>query len=78
MEYVRLAEESIIPARSEKLVAVKCRTRNSLVLGDFEPTRFGLNTNQIDVKRARVIMITFLNTSEKEFTLPSRKVVGSL
>ena len=25
-----------------------------------------------------VFLITFLNTSEKEFTLPSRKVVGSL
>ena len=28
-EYVRLAEETVIPARSEKLVAVKCRTHNN-------------------------------------------------
>ena len=84
MEFVRLAEETFMPARSEKFVAVKCRTQNSLVLGDFEPTRFGLNTNQLYVNRARVMpntcgvfLITFLNTSGKEFTLPSWKVVGS-
>ena len=54
-EYVRLAEETVLPARSEKLVAIKCRTHNNLVLSDFEPTTVGLDATQLYSRRAKVM-----------------------
>lgn len=74
-----ISEREIIPARSEKLVTVKCRPQNSLVLGDFEASSsFNLN-NQLYNKRARVrpntdgmFLISYLNTSESDITLETR------
>ena len=54
-ECVRLTEETVIPARSEKLVAVECLTRNNLVLNDFEQKGIGLHAKQLYAITARVM-----------------------
>ena len=51
---VRLCENTVIPARSEKVLFVKCSTINSLLEGDFEPQLLP-NVNGVYATRSRVI-----------------------
>ena len=81
---VRLAEKTIIPARCEKVVAVKCHRRNSLLSGDFEPN-YNIGKNSIYINRARVnpnsngvFFVVILNTTDVNQVFESRKVVGNL
>ena len=53
---VRLCESSIVPARSEKILLVKCSTFNSLLEGDFEPNIVP-NVRGLYATRSRIIAI---------------------
>ena len=81
---VRLCENTAIPARSEKVLFVKCSTINSLLEGDFEPQLLP-NVNGVYATRSRVIPnidglfpITVLNVTPADIYLPSRKSIGSI
>ena len=81
---VRLCENTVIPARSEKVLFVKCSTINSLLEGDFEPQLLP-NVNGVYATRSRVIPnidglfpITVLNVTPADIYLPSRKSIGSI
>ena len=81
---VRLCENTVIPARSEKVFFVKCSTINSLLEGDFEPQLLP-NVNGVYATRSRVIPnidglfpITVLNVTPADIYLPSRKSIGSI
>ena len=81
---VRLVERTVIPARSEKVVKVKCHPRNSLISADFEPKRNPM-IESVYVNRARVapnsdgcFWITILNTSTTDQSFASRSVIGAI
>ena len=81
---VRLCENTVIPARSEKVLFVKCSTINSLLEGDFEPQLLP-NVNGVYATRSRVtpnidglFPITVLNVTPADIYLSSRKSIGSI
>ena len=81
---VRLCESSIVAARSEKLLFVKCSTFNSLLEGDFEPN-VAPNVRGLYATRSRIIPnidgvfpIAVLNVTESDIHLHSRKIMGSI
>ena len=81
---VRLCESSIVPARSEKILLVKCSTFNSLLEGDFEPNIVP-NVRGLYATRSRIIPnidgvfpISVLNVTESDIHLHSRKIMGSI
>ena len=81
---VRLRENTVIPARSEKALFVKCSTINSLLEGDFEPQLLP-NVNGVYATRNRVIPkidglfpINVLNVTPTDIYLLSRKSIGSI
>ena len=81
---VRLIKQTVIPARNEKVLAVRCHQRNSLISGDFEPM-YNVGRNSVYVNRARVtsnsigiFLITVPNTNSFDQIFESRKVIGVL
>ena len=83
-EKVRLSEKTVIPARSEQVVNVRCKKKYSQVDVDFEPLT--LHGNQgIFASKARVLpnihgmfQITILNVTETDIVLHNRRIVGVL
>ena len=83
-EKVRLVEDTLIPARSEQVVNVRCKGYRSLLESDFEPRKL-IVSPKLQVSKARVIpnvkgvfQVTILNTSESEIILKNRSMVGHL
>ena len=81
---VRLCESSIVPARSEKILFVKCSTFNSLLEGDFEPNVVP-NVRGLYATRSRIIPnidgafpISVLNVTEPDIHLHSMKTMGTI
>ena len=84
-EKVRVNEKTVVPARSEQVVAVRCRDRCSLLEMDFKPKKLVVGARGVVASKARVIpsidgkfYITVLNASEKDVVLDNRLVVGSV
>ena len=83
-EHVRLIEKTVIPARTEKVVVIKCHKRNALIPGDFEPIlktgsqALYFNRSQMIPNSTGNFYITVLNASNEEIELNSGKVIGSL
>ena len=81
---VRLCENSIVPARSEKVLFVKCSTFNSLLEGDFEPHMVpfirGLYANRTRIipNIEGIFPVTVLNVTASDIHLNSRKIMGSI
>ena len=80
--HVRLCENTTIPARSEKVLFVKCSTINALLEGDFEP-KMVPNITGVYVTRNRIIPnidglfpVTVLNVTTSDIQLKSRKLMG--
>ena len=83
-EKVRSKKRTAIPARTEKLVSVRCKKRLSIQMVDFDPVQLkGLAG--VFVSRARVIpngngvfQISVLNVNEAGVTLNCRKLMGHI
>ena len=82
-ENVRLAEESVIPARSEQVVTVRCKNDKSLCESDFVPKLRGVRG--VFVSKARVspnlngcFQVTVMNVTESDVKLHNRLVIGSI
>ena len=83
-EKVRVVAESKIPARSEQVVTVRCKSHCSMLEADFEPRKL-TGVPGIIVSKARVIpnvegvfQITVLNTTQCDIVLGGRRIVGYL
>ena len=71
-EQVPIKEKTIIPARTERTVLVKCNKRVAMLSADFEPHSIP-GTSGLFTSRARVIpnmdgifQLTFLNVTESD------------
>ena len=80
---VKLCANTVIKARSEQVISVKCNSKLALLSGDFEPTR--LNRHGLYMSRARVIanvdgifQITIMNVHEKDIALSNKTFLGFL
>ena len=81
---VRLCKTSAIPARSEKVLFVKCSAQNALLEGDFEP-KMVPHIRGLYATRSRVIpnidgvfAVTVLNVTTSDIYLKSRKIMGDI
>ena len=79
---VRISEKTVIPARSEQIVSVRCSDHCSLLEMDFQPKKL-VGVDGIVVSKARVIpnmkgnfYVTVLNSAEHDVVLDNRRVVG--
>ena len=75
---VRLRENTVIPAGSEKVLFVKCSTIALLLKGDFQP-QLVPNANVVYAipNVVGLFLITVLNVTPADIYLPSRKLTGS-
>ena len=83
-EKVRLKERTTIPARTEKVVSVRCKKELSIQMVDFDPVPLK-GVAGVFVSRARVIpnvngvfQISVLNVTEADVTLNCRKLMGHI
>ena len=83
-EKVRLAEESVIPGRSEQVVTVRCTSFHSLRESDFIPVKLR-GHHGVFVSKARVspnmnggFQVTVMNVTETDVKMYNRTVLGSL
>lgn len=83
-EKVRLAEETVVPARSEQVVTVRCKNNYFMCDASFEPKSLPGNRS-IFISKARVVpnihgvfQVTVLNVSESDVVIRNRTPVGSL
>ena len=83
-EKVRLIRDTVIPARSEQVVTVRCTGHCSLLEADFEPKRLS-GAPGLQVSKARVIpnvngvfLVTVLNANKSDFVLNNRCIMGHL
>ena len=83
-EKVRLIQDTVIPARSEQVVTVRCTGHCSLMEADFEPRRLSVAPG-LQVSKARVIpnvngvfLVTVLNTNKSDSVLNNRCIMGHL
>ena len=74
---------TVIPARSAKIIAVKCNTGMKLVPGDFESNNFG--NSGVHIVQARVspsidgfFYVTAINISNEEIEFSARTIIGNL
>ena len=81
-EQVRIKERTIIPARSEQIVVVKCTSKAAMLLVDFEPRQVP-GVRGMFLSRARVtpnmdgvFQFTMINVTESDITLSARKIIG--
>ena len=79
-EKVRLLSKTIVPARCEKIVAVRCKKQLSLMNLDFEPKKI---SKGVFVTKARVVpdvngvfFLSVLNVSTSDASICGRKVLG--
>ena len=80
---VRVNEKTIVPSRSEKVLALRCNNGINLVTGEFESKMFGFSG--VHIARARVtpningiFHVTVLNTSSEDVEWFARTIVGNL
>ena len=83
-EKVQMCEKTLIPARSEQVVMVRCKDHCSLLEMDFHPKKL-IGVDGIRVSKARVIpnmngnfYVTVLNTADHDVVLDNRRVVGCI
>ena len=81
-EKVRISKKTVVPARSEQVVSVRCRDYCSLLEMDFQPKKL-IGVDGVVVSKARVIpnmngnfCVTVLNSTEHDIVLDNRRVVG--
>ena len=81
---VKVAEEAIVPARTEKLVKMRWRKGNGLVMADFVPDTHNGNPG-LYVTKTRIVpdadgifLIGVVNTTEKEIRLRKDGRLGKL
>ena len=83
-ESVRLVDETVLPARSEQVVNVRCKNNYSMCSASFEPKSVPGNRG-VYVSKAKVIpnihgvfQVTVLNLTESDVTLKNRTTMGLL
>ena len=83
-EKVRIVQKTIIPARSETVITVRCKDHCSMIEMDFEPKEL-VGLSGVFMCKARVIpnldgrfKVTVLNTTPNDIVISNRRVIGFL
>ena len=81
-EQVHIKERTIIPARSEQTVLVKCTSKAAMLSVDFEPRQVpgvrGMfsSRDRVTPNMDGVFQITMINVTESDITLRAGKIIG--
>ncbi len=81
---VRVSNKTVIPARTERIMSVKCNPNAAFLVGDFEPSQiFGItgvysNYARVIPNTEGVFQIAILNVNSHDVEIDSRKTIGYL